>query len=149
MSQETRDEYIDRTLGFPVTIKNAPMREFRGEWILDIPPSRLESKVVWRLVTSRRPLTGNHVRFLRHWLDETQTAFGAPLDVSAAAVSKWEARADKPTRMNKSTEFQLRMRAARHLLDQPHVDTTDFRDIYDRAADFDTSLEPHQLASSA
>ena len=146
METRIQDEYIDRSLGFPVEIREAPMRKFRGEWVLDIAPDVLQTRVLWQLVTGEEPLTGNHIRFIRHWLEETQQRFGAPLEVSGAAVSKWEDREDQPTGMKKSTEFQIRMRVTRQLLDRADAPTsTDFRDIYDQTSAFDPDRVPHTV----
>ncbi len=146
METRVQDEYIDRSLGFPVKIRDAPMRKFRGDWILDVEPNLLETRVLWQLVTGEEPLTGNHIRFIRHWLEETQQQFGEPLEVSGAAVSKWEGRTDQPTGMKKSTEFQIRMRVARELLDQPDSPTSaDFRDVYDQTSRFDPDRAPHPI----
>ena len=63
---KTRDEYIDRSLGFPVKLLDLPTRKMRGEWVVDIDPNRFERTVLCGLVHKRGALTGNEVRFIRH-----------------------------------------------------------------------------------
>jgi DNA-binding transcriptional regulator YiaG len=109
MKRKITEKYIDHSLGFPVILLDVPMKEVREEWVPDLALNEFQQVVLWMLAHQSEPLTGRHVRFVRHWMAKTQTEFAAMHDVSHVAVSKWEAKGDEPTSMAKPTEVLLRL----------------------------------------
>lgn len=115
MKQTIAETFVDRSLGFEVTIQAAPLREVRGEWVLDVDPNELQEVVVWSLAHQDASWTGSQVRFVRHWLEMTLEDFAQMLGVTHPAVIKWEKRDDAPTQMAKGTEVLLRLHALKAL----------------------------------
>ena len=114
--------YIDHGFGFPVKIENAPLRKIRDEWVLDVNFKKYEKLTLEALATKKSRLTGNEVRFIRHCLEMGLKDFGRRFgDVAHSAVLKWENSGDVPTKMNWSTEKDIRMAVIEHI---------DFRNLY-------------------
>jgi DNA-binding transcriptional regulator YiaG len=109
MEHKTADRYVDTSLGFPVTLVDVPMKEVRGDWIPDLYLNEFQQVVLWILAHMDAPMSGQQVRFVRHWMEKTQEAFADMHDVSHVAVSKWEAKGEQPTAMTKATEVLLRL----------------------------------------
>ena len=102
-----RKTMIDRRFGFPVLLVDVPVRTLRGHQIVDINANVLQDTVLAMLVKKRGPLTGAEVRFIRLALEMTLANFGQLVGVSHAAVIKWEAQGEEPTKMGYGTEFHL------------------------------------------
>src|SRR5689334_220928 len=100
MKRKIEREYIDRGFGFPVILRNVPMIEAFGQWTPDINYRHLERAVILTLVKKSARLTGNEVRFIRHYFKLTLQEFGERFDVRHTAVLKWEKAKDAPTRMD-------------------------------------------------
>lgn len=109
MERKIEDHFIDESMGFPVMLLRVPMKKVRDEWIPELPLNELQQVVLWILAHSSSALTGKQVRFIRHWMAETQQGFAAMHDVTHAAVSKWEAKGHQPTGMSRPTEILLRL----------------------------------------
>ncbi len=75
-------EYIDHGLGFPVKLTNVTMVYARGEWMPRLAYKAIEKQVALVLSRLARPLTGDEVRFLRHYFSMTLTQFAAHFGVS-------------------------------------------------------------------
>lgn len=118
MERKIEQQYVEESLGFPVMLLNVPMKRVRGEWLPDIPLNEFQRVVVWMLAHMQVSMTGKQLRFVRHWMEKTQQDFAKMLDVSHAAVSKWEHKGQKPTGMNKPTEVLLRINMLTELPDE-------------------------------
>lgn len=102
--------HIDYGLGFPVHIINAPFRKIRNEWVLDVNFKQYEKTVLLALATKKYRLSGNEVKFIRHFFGMKLKDFGSRFgDVAHSAVKKWENCGDTDTKMNWSTEKDIRM----------------------------------------
>lgn len=110
-NEETKiePEYTYHGCGFPVVISNAPMRKFRGEWMLDIDPITIDERVAFALAAQPSRLTGKKVVFVRKWSRMSLHDFAKMLTVSHVAVIKWEKTGNKPTNMDFNTEKVLRI----------------------------------------
>jgi DNA-binding transcriptional regulator YiaG len=126
METKTIKYYDDPGYGFPVRILNAPMRKFRGEWILHIDQNKLHRSVLWALATKPFRLTGKEIRCIRLFFEMNTTAFGEKFNVSHPAVLKWEKAGAGCTGMNWSTEKDIRLFVAYNLLSKP----ADFLALY-------------------
>lgn len=150
MEEKTQDFIINKTLGFPVEVHQAPMRRMRGEWVFDVAPRRFQDAVLWKLIVSPSPLSGHHVRLMRTAIEKTMEALGGHLGVSAAAVSKWEDKAEQPTQMNKGTEALLRLLVAEILLDRSGLPVEDqdavFHRVYVEVMRFSRTVEPESVS---
>jgi len=102
-------ELIDEGFGFPVRLRNVPMIWIREQWIADIDYGALARTVLATLCSKPSRLTGNEVRFIRQHHGLTLKEFAAEFCVTHPAVLKWEQAGNRPTRMNWSTEKDLRL----------------------------------------
>lgn len=118
MEGKVAENYVDESLGFPVTLLNVPMKKVRGEWLPDLPLNEFQQVVLWMLAHRPVALSGKQVRFARHWMEKTQQDFADMLDVTHAAVSKWETKGHEPTGMAKPTEVLLRLNLLTELPDE-------------------------------
>lgn len=60
----TVPEYTDYSLGFPITISNAPQRFLFGKWVLDIERNEYQRRVLSSLARRGSKLTDDEVRFV-------------------------------------------------------------------------------------
>ena len=70
------NEHTDMRFGFPVRLVGFPMKEVRGEQVLDINGNLFRNLVLAALAKKPGPLTGNEVRFVRLWQKKTLAEFG-------------------------------------------------------------------------
>jgi len=138
--QKVQKEFIYEGLGFPVILHNVPMREIRGIWTLDINLNVLQKVVLLALAHHPSDLTGNQVRFIRNWLNLTQSEFGKLFAVTHPAVVKWEKAENKGSKINVTTQRDLRL----WLLDQLLAKDDDFRKAFKilHMTDYSGLIEP-------
>lgn len=82
---------------------------------IDIPPSALELSVLHALANKTVSLCGDEIKFIRQHFNFTLKAFAQRFDVSHPAVIKWESSGKKPTKMNWTTEKDLRLFVLSHI----------------------------------
>ena len=124
--QKVEKEVVYKGLGFPVILRNVPMIELRGVWTLDINLNNLQKVVLLALAHKPSDLTGHQIRFIRTWLGLTQLQFGKLFGVTHAAIVKWEKAGNKGSKMNLTTQRDLRLL----LLDQLLAKDDDFRQAF-------------------
>lgn len=125
-NQKIEKEYVYEGLGFPIVLKNVPMIELRGIWTPDINLNTLQKVVLLALAHCQTELTGNQIRYIRSWLKLTQVEFGKLLGVTHPAIVKWEKSGNKKSKMNLTTERDLRLL----LLDKLLPRDDDFRNAF-------------------
>ncbi len=119
MEHRVEEELVVESLGFPVRLRNVPMRKFRGEWEPDINWNDLQHVVLWALAHKPTPLTGDEVRFVRHFMECTLQEFAELCAVGThPTVMNWESKGARPTGMHRSTEIVLRARILEILPDE-------------------------------
>ena len=100
-------------LGFPVSLVGFSLVDVDHELVPDVNMKEIQEQAFLKLITWAGRLTGQHVRFARHYLHETQFEFAKNINVkNASSVSQWEAKGNSLTEMDVNTELILRM----HLL---------------------------------
>lgn len=119
-------EIIYEGLGFPIVLRNVPMVEFRGILTPDIDLNVLQKVVLLALAHHSADLTGNQIRFIRTWLGLTQIEFGKLFGVTHPAIVKWEKTGNRASKMNLTTQRNLRL----WLLDQLLTRDEDFRKAF-------------------
>jgi hypothetical protein len=134
-------EYEYQGLGFPVVLQMVPMVEIRGVWTPEIDYNSLQRVVLLALAYYPSALTGHHIRFIRSWLELTQSAFGDLLGVTHTAVVKWEKAEERSARIILTTEREIRMIILDHLLKKAE----DFRQAYRVIHKLDFSQEPEPI----
>lgn len=121
--RKVEKEVMYEGLGFPIILHKVPMIEVRGIWTLDIDLNILQKVVLLALAHQPADLTGNQIRFIRNWLGLNQTEFGKLFGVTHPAVVKWEKTGNKGSRINLTTQRDLRL----WLLDRLLSKDDDFR----------------------
>jgi len=124
--QKIEKEIIYEGLGFPIVLINVSMVELRGIWTPNIDLNVLQKVVLLSLAHYPADLTGNQIHFIRTWLSLTQSDFGKLFGVTHPAIVKWEKTGNTVSKMNLSTQRDLRL----YLLDQLLVRDEDFRKAY-------------------
>lgn len=115
-TKKIQKQYIDHGLGFPVKILNAPFVKIRGEWALDIDFKKYKKKVLLSLSTKPVRLSGNEVRFIRHYFEMSLKNFGKKFgDVAHSAVIKWEKHGDDTSCMGWAIEKDIRLAIVDHI----------------------------------
>jgi hypothetical protein len=109
METKTEKEFVDTGFGFPVHLLNVPMIKVRGVWTPKIDYNAYAKDVLHALAHKPAALTGNEVAFIRHQLEMTLQQFAKRFAVSHPAVIKWERTKSRPTKMNWTTEKDLRL----------------------------------------
>lgn len=105
-----RKKVILEVLGFPIELRDVPLRKALGEWMLDIDYNKLQEAVALTLAADPARLTGNHIKFLRKYLDMTRVKFAEFLGVTQPCVTKWEQFGNKATNMSRSTEKDIKLK---------------------------------------
>jgi DNA-binding transcriptional regulator YiaG len=124
--QKIEKEIIYDGLGFPIILRNVPMIELRGIWTPDIDLNVLQKVVLLSLAHHPVDLTGNQIRFIRIWLGLTKSEFGKLFGVTHPAVVKWEKSQNNRSKMNLTTQRDLRLL----LLDRLLTRDEDFRKAF-------------------
>ncbi len=124
--QKIEKEFFYLGLGFPIVLRNVPMIQLRGIWTPNIDLNILQKFALLALAHQPTDLTGNQIRFIRLWLNLTQTAFGKLLGVTHPAVIKWEKAENHSSKMSLSTQRELRLYILDHLLSKDE----DFRKAF-------------------
>jgi transcriptional regulator with XRE-family HTH domain len=107
--KKTQKRFVDHGCGFPVVLQNVPMIHVRGVWTPDIDYNELHRAVLVALAHKPTRLTGNQIKFVRHFFGLTLTEFGNYFDVSHPAVLKWENAGDDVPSIKWSLERDLRL----------------------------------------
>lgn len=141
--QKIERQVIYEGLGFPIVLLNVPMIELRGAWALNIDLNELQKNVLIALAHHPSEITGNQIRFIRNWSNLTQSAFGKLFGVTHPAVVKWEKTANRGSKMNLTTQRDLRL----WLLDQLLSKDDDFRKAFKiiHSTDYSESIEPLEV----
>ena len=110
MNKKSKKSHIDYGLGFPVQILNAPFKKIREQWVLDVNFEKYQKTVLLALALKPARLSGNEIKFIRHYLEMDLKTFGKRFGcVAHSAVIKWEKFGDEPTNMNWATEKDIRL----------------------------------------
>lgn len=124
--KENEKKIIYEGFGFPIILLNVPMVELREIWTPNIDLNVLQKVILLALAHHPVDLTGNQIRFIRTWLGLTQSAFGKLFGVTHSAIVKWEKTNNAASKMNLSTQRDLRL----YLLDQLLSRDDDFRKAF-------------------
>lgn len=126
MERKIQKKYVDRGLGFPVVLLNAPMVKVRGEWALHVNYNDYQRAVLLLLAHKPTRLTGNEVQFVRTYFELTVRTFAKVFAVKHPAVLKWQGKGDASTQMGWSTEKDIRL----FILDKLNEKASELRELY-------------------
>jgi hypothetical protein len=131
---KTQESFVDYGCGFPVVIKDVPLVQVRGVWTPDIDYNELHKNVLLKLARNPEQLTGNQIKFVRHYFSLTLAEFGEYFDVSHPAVLKWEKAGDDAPSIKWSLERDLRMFIMDRLGEDSATIGRLYRDLRSKAA---------------
>ena len=122
MYKKALNEFIDYGCGFPVVLKNVPMKKNHGKWTPDINYNALEKSVLLLLCHKPFKLTGHEIRFVRLYFEMTLQGFAKRFGVQHPTVVKWENFKNHPTNMTMGTEKDIRLFIIGHLIGKRKID---------------------------
>ena len=108
-TKKIQKRFVDKGCGFPVVLENVPMVKVHGDWTPDINYRDLHKAVLLALANKPVRLTGNEIKFVRHYFSLTLVDFGEYFDVSHPAVIKWENAGDGVPPIKWSLERDIRL----------------------------------------
>ncbi len=132
MEKKIEKKYIDNGFGFPVCLYNVTMVKVSNIWTPSIDYNGLTRAVAMSLASNKSLLTGNQVKFIRQFFEMTLKEFGERFNVSHQAVMKWEAHKNKPSKMDWSTEKEIRMEIVHRVANNPKQIGTLFIDLEEK-----------------
>ncbi len=109
MKTKTVRDYVDMGCGFPVVIDEVPMLVKPWGEIPLIQSKALEEQVLLGLAQKPARLIGHEVKFIRKAMGLTLQAFADRVGKCHSAVINWEKAGDRSTKMEWSTEKDIRM----------------------------------------
>ena len=141
MEKKIEKKYIDNGFGFPVCLHNLPMVKVRNVWTPNIDYNELTRAVAMSLASSKSLLSGNQVKFIRQFFEMTLKEFGERFNVSHPAVMKWESNKNKPSKMDWSTEKDIRMEIVFRIAKNPKQIGKLFIDLEEKPAQKSDSVD--------
>lgn len=109
MKTKTVNNYLYDGLGFPVKLSSVTLVNYKGTWLPKVDVLKTAQNVAKILSDSHIKLSGNHVRFIRSYLNQSLRDFAKSIGVSHIAVKKWESKDNKVTSMAYPTEVVIRL----------------------------------------
>lgn len=119
MEKKNQKVFIDEGFGFPIKLLNVPMIKVRGKWTPNINYDLLTDVVLEALCWKPAKLTGNEIKFIRHYFEMTLIEFAKRFYVTHAGVIKWEKVKERPTGMTWTTEKDIRLHSLLQLEAKP------------------------------
>lgn len=101
-------DYLYEGLGFPILLKEAEMRNVRGEWLLKIDVEKVADILIKALPKKTAGLTGAEIKFIRTYFNLSQRKFADELNVSHTAVRNWEDTDQERAKVDSHVEINLR-----------------------------------------
>ncbi|HLG21043.1 MAG TPA: hypothetical protein VI895_14680 [Bdellovibrionota bacterium] len=109
-----KSEYTYHGAGFPVMLLNFPFRKVGSMEVLDVDTEKLDLAIAQAILLKPAFLTGNEIKFLRHFLGHSLREFASRMSLGASTIKKWEDVADE--RLEYPTnDFAIRNLAAGEL----------------------------------
>ena len=109
MERKIKKKHIDYSCGFAVILLNVPMIKIHEEWVIDLNYDALARSVLVFLAQKVSPLTGNEIRFVRHYFGLTIRDFASRFGVKHPTVLKWEQKKDIAANITWGIEKDIRL----------------------------------------
>ena len=114
-------------LGFPIDLAQVELIEIDGEWHPKLDVKLIANEAIEALAYQDGRLTGDQIKFIRHYFLMTLRAFGKDVaHETHAAVDKCEKYGEQVTSLNDNTECMIRL----YILEQVHSKTKAQRDDF-------------------
>lgn len=124
--EKIAEQFVYDGLGFPVILDKVSLHNIRGEWLPKIDIERLADIVFKALPSKPSKFTGNEIKFIRTYLDESKSSFGAIFKLSHTAIAKWEKSCNDYAPIAPAQEIAIRL----YLKDYMNVSAKDFYKAY-------------------
>ena len=141
MEKKIEKKYIDNGFGFPVCLHNLPMVKVRNVWTPNIDYNELTRAVAMSLASSKSLLSGSQVKFTRQFFEMTLKEFGERFNVSHPAVITLNHNKNKPSKMDWSTEKDIRMEIVFRIAKNPKQIGKLFIDLEEKPAQKSDSVD--------
>ena len=123
-----KKDYVDYGCGFPVVISFVTGEIVRGEWTPDINYKKLHDVVAKLLANKQFRLTGNEIKFIRHYCGMQASSFASYLGVNWKDVKEWEKVGDGVPDVRWPIERDMRM----NVLDKTLASNSEIGELYCR-----------------
>lgn len=140
VEKKVEAQFIDYGCGFPIILRNVPMRKVEGKWIPNIDYNKYEKIVALMLCYKQSKLIGSELRFIRLYLGMNLKVFAKRFGIKHPTVIKWENHKDMHTNMSLGTEKDIRLCLISYLTGKRKIS-----DLYDKLVDLPLSpTEPQE-----
>jgi len=108
--------YLWKGFGFPVIFAELPAIKVRGELIPDVDWGAIAPPLVTFICTHQDiPLSGNQVKFFRHFLSMSLREFARFVGVTHQSLMRWEEKGNQPAKVEAHIEIVLRLKILRKI----------------------------------
>lgn len=96
--------------GFPVIFESLPAIKLRGEIVPDVDFNSFTKPLVEFICSEQKvPLSGNQVKFIRHFFDMSLRDFAQFVNVKHQSVMRWESKKQAAAKIDVNTEIVMRL----------------------------------------
>lgn len=139
--------------GFPVIFDELPAIKIQGELVPDVDFSDFEKPLIEYICAHQDiPLSGNQVKFIRHFLGMSLREFAKLLNVKHQSVMRWEERKHSAAQIDVNTEIVTRIKILKKLKVKPSainlvIDKVDHIEEFESAGHY-RKFEPLRFSPS-
>lgn len=102
--------------GFPVIFDRLPAVKLRGELVPDVDFHQFAKPLIEYICANQEiPLSGNQVKFIRHYFGMSLREFANFLNVKHQSVMRWEGKKQSAARIDVNTEIIMRIKILKNL----------------------------------
>lgn len=102
--------------GFPVIFDRLPAVKLRGELVPDVDFHQFAKPLIEYICAHQEiPLSGNQVKFIRHYFGMSLREFAKLLNVKHQSVMRWEDRNNSAAQIDVNTEIVMRIKILKKL----------------------------------
>jgi transcriptional regulator with XRE-family HTH domain len=96
--------------GFLVIFNELPAVKLNGELVPDLDLGLYATPIIEYICADQNlPLSGNQVKFIRHYFNMSLREFAVFLNVKHQSIMRWEQKKNLAARIDRNTEFVVRL----------------------------------------
>ncbi|HEY1079035.1 MAG TPA: hypothetical protein VGE46_03025 [Bdellovibrio sp.] len=97
--------------GFPVIFDELPAIKVRGELVPDVDFNKYAKPLIEHICARQDvPLSGNQVKFIRHYFGKSLREFAKMLNVTHQSIMRWENQKNLAAQIDVNTEIVVRIK---------------------------------------